>query len=125
MFIVNFQSRVPVYQQIYDNVIRLVSMGIICPNEKLPAVRRLATDLGVNPNTVAKAYQMLESNGYIYTVTGKGSFVSEKLQMADAERMEMKSMILEDFKKAQGLGLSEEEIIILLNQVYKGGVNND
>ena len=77
MFSINYQSREPIYEQLYSNIIRLISMGVYTPNEKLPTVRALASQLGINPNTVSKAYQMLEQNGYIYSAVGKGSFVAD------------------------------------------------
>ena len=61
MFTVNFGSRTPVYQQLYDDVVRLTSLGILKSHTKLPPVRTLATELGINPNTVQKAYKMLEN----------------------------------------------------------------
>ena len=61
MLTVNFQSRTPVYQQLYDDVVRLASLGVLKSNTKLPPVRVLATELGINPNTVSKAYKMLEA----------------------------------------------------------------
>ncbi len=125
MFSINFQSRVPVYQQICDNIIRLVSYGAIKSNEQLPAVRRMATDLGVNPNTVAKAYSMLESSGYVYTVTGKGSFISEKLQNGEARRIEMKNQLREKLKEAYSVGLSPDDISEIINEIYYGGEEND
>ena len=83
MFTVNFQSRTPVYQQLYDNVVRLASMGVLKSHTKLPPVRILATELGINPNTVSKAYKMLETDGFIYSTVGRGSFISEKLEIKD------------------------------------------
>ena len=56
MLTVNFQSRTPVYQQLYDDVVRLASLGVLKSNTKLPPVRVLATELGINPNTVSKVY---------------------------------------------------------------------
>ena len=58
MFTVNFGSRTPVYQQLYDDVVRLTSLGILKSHTKLPPVRTLATELGINPNTVQKAYKI-------------------------------------------------------------------
>ena len=67
MLTVNFQSRTPVYQQLYDDVVRLASLGVLKSNTKLPPVRVLATELGINPNTVSKAYKMLEADGSPFT----------------------------------------------------------
>ena len=64
-FNINYRSGEPIYQQIYNEVIKEISLGLLLPQEKIATVRELATSLGINPNTVSKAYQMLEQNGYI------------------------------------------------------------
>lgn len=76
MFSIDLTSRIPIYEQIYNKVIELVISGTLCENDQLPSVRNFAKDSGVNPNTVAKAYQELERNGVIYSVPGRGSFIS-------------------------------------------------
>lgn len=76
MIKLDLQSRIPLYEQLEEQIIRLSLLGVLDEHEQLPSVRALARDVGVNPNTVAKAYQELERQGIIYTVTGKGSFVS-------------------------------------------------
>lgn len=119
MFTINFQSRVSVYQQIYDNVIRLVSIDILKPNDKLPAVRRLALDLGINPNTVAKAYSMLENDGYIYSVVGRGSFVSEKLNNTEADRLKKKKEIKEILREAHSIGVTADDIKAIMEEVFE------
>ena len=63
MFSIDLSSRVPIFEQLYNNVVRLISLGVLAPNDKLPPVRTLATKLSVNPNTVSKAYKLLESDG--------------------------------------------------------------
>ncbi len=76
MFSIDLTSRVPIYEQIYHKIIELAVSGTLAENEQLPSVRNLAKDTGVNPNTVAKAYQELERQGVIYSVPGRGSFIS-------------------------------------------------
>ena len=76
MIQIDLQSRVPLYEQLQEQIIRLSMLGILDENQQLPSVRALAREVGVNPNTVAKAYQQLEQQGIIYTVSGRGSFVS-------------------------------------------------
>ena len=66
----------PLYEQIMDNYRRLIVSGGISPGEQLPSVRELATQLAINPNTIQRAYRELESEGYIITLPGKGSFVT-------------------------------------------------
>ena len=120
MLTVNFQSRTPVYQQLYDDVVRLASMGVLKSHTKLPPVRTLAAELGINPNTVSKAYKMLESDGYIYSTVGRGSFVSEKLCQGEAEKIAAKKELKIALKKAYTNGVSKEEIEEMTNQVISG-----
>ena len=76
MFQIDLKSRKAIYAQIIDNFKRQIITGALKPDEKVPSVRDLAQAITVNPNTVQKAYRELESQGYIYTVLGQGSFIS-------------------------------------------------
>ena len=107
MFTVNFQSRTPVYQQLYDNVVRLVSLGILKSNTKLPPVRILATELGINPNTVQKAYKMLEMDGYIYSTVGRGSFIADCLEQNEAEKIEARNNLEDAIQSAYKKGITK------------------
>lgn len=124
MLTVNFSSRTPVYQQLYDDVVRLVSLGVLKSNTKLPPVRTLATELGINPNTVQKAYKMLENDGYIYSTVGRGSFVSDKLNQKEAEKIEAKKELKASIDKAYKKGITKEEITEMVDDVLRGGNNN-
>lgn len=121
MFSINFGSRTPVYQQLYDDVVRLASLGILKSNTKLHPVRVLATELGINPNTVQKAYKMLESDGYIYSTVGRGSFVSEKLGQNEAEKIEAKKKLKESASDAYKKGVTKEEITSIVDSAINGG----
>lgn len=121
MFSINFGSRTPVYQQLYDDVVRLALLGILKSNTKLPPVRVLATELGINPNTVQKAYKMLESDGYIYSTVGRGSFVSEKLGQNEAEKIEAKKKLKESASDAYKKGVTKEEITSIVDSAINGG----
>lgn len=125
MISINFGSRTPVYQQLYDDVVRLASLGILKSNTKLPPVRVLATEFGINPNTVQKAYKMLESDGYIYSTVGRGSFVSEKLGQNEAEKIEAKKKLKESASDAYKKGVTKEEIISIVDSAINGGNGND
>ncbi len=120
MFQVDFASRMPIYEQIVNNIIKLVSAGVINAGDKLPPVRILATQIGINPNTVAKAYRILEGEGYICSAVGKGSFVTDKL-----EKSSKKLMAVDEFKKASEnahlFGVDKESLIDILNAIYEGG----
>lgn len=77
MIQLNYCDTRPFYQQIKDNVRQLVVSGALKKDEKLPSVRDMAASLAINPNTIQRAYRELESEGYIYTLSGKGTFVAE------------------------------------------------
>jgi GntR family transcriptional regulator len=76
MFEIDMKSRRSIYEQVVDNMKERILVGVIAADEKLPSVRDLSKALTVNPNTVQKAFRELEQQGYIYTVTGVGSFAS-------------------------------------------------
>ena len=121
MFTINYQSPMPVYKQLYENVIRLVSFGALKPNDKLPPVRTLAGELGINPNTVSKAYSMLENDGYIYSAVGRGSFISENFDSREAEKLEIKQVLKNNLETAFGFGVKRDEVLEILDEVYIGG----
>ena len=77
MFILDLKSRVPIYEQLKAKTLELIMAGVLGQDSQLPSVRSLARDLGVNPNTIQKAYQDMEKEGIIYSVAGKGSFVND------------------------------------------------
>ena len=121
MFTVNFQSRTPVYQQLYDNVVRLVSLGIFKSNTKLPPGRILATELGINPNTVQKAYKMLEMDGYIYSTVGRGSFIADCLEQNEAEKIEARNNLKDAIQSAYKKGITKEEVVTMADEIFDGG----
>lgn len=76
MFSIDSRSRMAIYEQLVQNIIGLIARGVLQPDDQLPSVRNLARDLGINPNTVQKAYQELEAKGMIYQAAGRGSFIA-------------------------------------------------
>lgn len=76
MIQLNYRDAKPIYEQIKEGLRRLVITGVIATDEKLPSVRELASELSINPNTIQRAYRELEQEGYIYTISGKGSFAA-------------------------------------------------
>ncbi len=76
MLELNYRDARPIYEQIKDGLRRLILSDVIRQDEKLPSVRELASQLAINPNTIQKAYRELEQEGYVYTVSGRGSFAA-------------------------------------------------
>ena len=115
MFNINLQGKGSIYEQIEAQLIRYIELGVLKPDDKLPSVRQFALELGVNPNTVMKAYQELESHGYIYTLSKKGAFVSNN-------EIPIKKYVLEEYQKivskAKDAHLSADELIAEIRKVY-------
>lgn len=76
MFRIDLKNRKPIYEQVVENFKRMIISGGLSEGSRVPSIRDMAKELGVNPNTVQKAYRELESNGYFYTVLGQGSFIA-------------------------------------------------
>ena len=87
MLQIDYESRAPIYEQLVDKIKLMIIKDILKPNEQMPTVRELASNLTINPNTVQRAYRILEKNGYVYSITGKGSFVSENLDLVKEEQV--------------------------------------
>ncbi len=111
MIQLDYKSGIPIYDQLINGIIRLKMLGALKGGDALPSVRALASSLGINPNTVQKAYAILEERGVIYSVSGKGSFVSDDNESDKAVR----DIALTEFKKAvldaKHKGLKIEELI--------------
>ena len=76
MLNLDYRDARPIYEQVRDGLRRLMVTGAIQEGEKLPSVRSLASRLAINPNTIQRAYEALEAEGYLYSVPGKGSFAA-------------------------------------------------
>lgn len=115
MFDIDLMSRTPIYEQLYRRVIEMIMKGVLREQDKLPSVRSLATDLGVNPNTVAKAYTLLERDGIIYSLAGRGSFVAKPDTLFAQEH------VLSDFDAAAAraleVGIQKETLHARIDQL--------
>ncbi len=112
----NYRDARPIYEQIRDGLRKLIVSGAMAQDEKLPSVRSLATQLSINPNTIQRAYNELEAGGFIYSVPGKGSFVSGDAGAGQRRREELESVIREAAAELRYLGVSEEELARLVRQ---------
>ena len=112
MINLDYQSRISIYEQIINEIERYVALGIYKPLQQLPSVRELASNLGINPNTVKKAYSELERKGVITTMSTKGTFVSEKVKEVVNMRVAQGiANIKEIISSLEKLGLTKEAII--------------
>ena len=115
------EDGLPIYLQIIRYVKRGVAAGSIADGEELPSRRVLSARLGVNPNTVQKAYQLLERDGIIYSVPGKGSFIAEAANALSQQREQAVEKLRDAAGRALDCGLSLEEAQNCVKEVYEGG----
>ena len=109
---IDYTKREPIYEQIVREVEKLITLGVLTPGSQIPSVRALAYDLGINPNTVKKAYDMLEENGLIISKSTKGTFISDDVSMAKKQKIEeLMEKIQYIIKELESYGLTREEII--------------
>ena len=116
MIILDYRDSRPIYEQVVEKFKLLILKGILAQDEKMPSVRNLAMDLSINPNTIQRAYATLESQGYIYTVKGKGNFVSDKATLMKDYQKEISSQLSEVCKQAASAGMGREEFMTLVNE---------
>lgn len=121
MFQLDLKSRKSIYEQIVDNVKELIITGMLHPEDKIPSVRELSKTLTVNPNTIQKAYRELEYQGYLYTVSGLGTFVaSPSLLPTDEKRINvLKQQMRENIKELLYLGCSLDRIKKILEELLE------
>ena len=122
MISLNYRDSRPIYEQIKDRLRKLIVTGSIGTDEKLPSVRSLATQLSINPNTIQRAYNELEGEGYIYSVPGKGSFATGDAGAGDSRRQELWEKTRELLAELRYLGVTQEELRALLEEEPSGGV---
>lgn len=119
MLKLNYKSGVPICDQIVNGFVRMKALGLVESGEQLPSVRALAMELGVNPNTIQKAYQILETNGIIYSVNGKGSFISDDAAADTAVIMSAKRDFRAAVSSAAELGLRKPELIEIVSEMFE------
>ena len=118
MLTLNYRDSRPLYSQIKDGLRRLIVTGALAPDERLPSVRSLATELAINPNTIQRAYAELETEGFIYSVPGKGSFAAQTADGTAMRREELKGKLRELLQELRYLSVTEAEIIDMVKEGY-------
>lgn len=117
---IDSNSSTPIYEQIYKQLLEYITTGLMQADDKLPSVRELSSMIHINPNTVVKAYRLLEEQGFIYSLPGKGSFVSSK-QNVQTKLFEnqIKEMSKEIVTKSKYIGMSFEQLCQLLEDTWE------
>lgn len=116
MISIDYRSGEPIYDQIVGGILKLRAVGALRAGDKLPSVRALALEIGINPNTVQKAYGILETHGVIYSVAGKGSFLSGQDDAMDLLKQTATAEFSQAVKRAKLAGLSQDELIAVIRE---------
>lgn len=110
---VEFESGIPLYEQIVQQLLALIEDGKLAPGDQLPTTRQLAVQLGINFNTVARAYRQLDQEGLISTQPGRGTYVldpSQKSSLSKGKSNHIEELTRFYIRKAAHLGFEREEI---------------
>ena len=110
MLSLDYRDARPIYEQVKDGLRRLMVTGVIQEGEKLPSVRTMAGTLAINPNTIQRAYEALEQEGYAYSVPGKGSFAALPQDVTDKRREELLAKLDAIVQELVYLGLTPADI---------------
>lgn len=123
-FFLDYHSRMPIYEQIKDQIISLVGQGLLKSDDQLPSLRQLSAELSVNINTIKRAFFELEAQGIVYSVAGKGIFISENAQKSAIVKKALAD-VSKAVSKAKTMGAEKDEIMALINNIYKGDETDD
>ena len=118
MFEIRLEGKAPIYEQLYSGISALISNGQLKPDERLPAVREVAKQMGINPNTVQKTYALLEQAGLIYSIPAKGSYVSPDGNAAAALRADALRRLETALNGARRSGVTHEEAAEMVNRIW-------
>ena len=119
MLNLDYRDARPIYEQVRDNLRRLMVSGAIQEGEKLPSVRSLASNLAINPNTIQRAYESLEAEGYVYSIPGKGSFAAPRTGVDEERRDRLRGQFDSLTAELLYLGVTRDRLIARIRE--KGG----
>jgi len=121
MILLDYRDRRPIYEQVVEKLERLIISGGLEPLTRMPSVRSLAMELSVNPNTIQRAYAQLEQDGYLYTVSGRGSYVTAENEWRENKQQKVLKEWQSITMQAKEAGIDIRQLIECLHQVYEEG----
>ena len=116
MIVLDYRDRRPLYEQVTEKLEELMFSGVLPPDSRLPSVRSMETELYINPNTIQRAYAELERQGYIYSIQGKGSFVSDGRYLAEGIRKDWEKQFDAAIEEGLRIGVSYQDMIKILEE---------
>ncbi len=114
---IDYNSSKAIYEQIYDEILKLILTNVLKPDDKLPSVRELALLTKINPNTIQKAYKSLENDNYITTVKGIGNYVKSNEGLKNAHITKQKEALKEILISLKKLSLTDEDINKMVSEI--------
>lgn len=123
MQLIDYRDSRPIFEQIVDNFKMQILMGVLAKDEQIPSVRALAVELSANPNTIQKAYGVLEREGYIYTVKGKGAFVRGDERLKEDKKAELAARLGDLIAEARAIGVDVDVLLQLAKEREAVGVS--
>lgn len=118
MILLDYRDKRPIYEQVVEKLERLIVGGALEPDAKMPSVRSMGVELAVNPNTIQRAYNQLEQEGYLYTVSGRGSFVAPESEWREGKKKKMLDEWRQVTERAKEAGLGMEELKAELDRIF-------
>ena len=122
MILLDYRDKRPIYEQVVEKLERLIVGGALEPDAKMPSVRSMGVELAVNPNTIQRAYNQLEQEGYLYTVSGRGSFVAPESEWREGKKKKKLDEWRQVTERAKEAGLGAEELKAELDRVFGEGL---
>lgn len=116
----DYHSRTPIYEQIKEQIVLDISRGILKKDDQLPSLRQLSAQLGININTVKRALSELEAQGVIYSVAGKGIFISGNAESQNIYLEQSLDAVRTALINAKEMGANEERITAIVKELFKG-----
>ena len=119
MFLINPQSKLPLYEQLVEQLRRQIVLGTVFPDAPLPSVRQLAEDIGINMHTVNKAYSVLRQEGFVTIDRRRGAIVSldvDKLQALDEMQKNLRVLLA----KGRCKNITRQEIHDMVDEIFDG-----
>lgn len=125
MIVIDYHDKRPIYEQIIDRFQLLILNGALEPDMQLPSVRSLAVELSINANTIQRAYSELERRGLIYSIKGRGNFVSSHQEVVKEQQEKLLEDLCTQLQTCKESGIEFIHVLDCVREIYQEGSNHD